>query len=44
VGNVLSLKDAATGDPIELGSSECCEDDQMKAGPSRSQQTGSKIL
>jgi hypothetical protein len=32
------------GDPIKLDSSGHCEDDQMRAGPLRSQQRGLKIL
>jgi hypothetical protein len=43
-GNVLSLKGAALGDPVELEVSGHCEDDQMRAGPLRSQWRGSKIL
>jgi hypothetical protein len=41
VGSVLSLKGAAT---VELDSGGCCEDDQMRASPLRSQWRGSKIL
>jgi hypothetical protein len=32
------------GDPVELDSGGCCEDDQMRAGPPKSQWRGPKIL
>jgi hypothetical protein len=32
-----SLRGAATGDPTDLDSSGCCENDQMRAGPLKSQ-------
>jgi hypothetical protein len=32
------------GDPVELDSGGHCEDDQMRAGPPRSQWRGLKIL
>jgi hypothetical protein len=44
LGNVLSLKGANTGNPIELDSGGFCEDDQMRAGTPRSQWRGTKIL
>jgi hypothetical protein len=48
VGNVLSFKGAATGGVLlsfdSGGHCEDCEDDQMSAGPLRSQWRGLKIL
>jgi hypothetical protein len=35
-----SLRGAAIGDPIELDSSGCRENDQMRAGPPKSQWRG----
>jgi hypothetical protein len=32
------------GDPIELDSGGCCEDNQIRSSPQRSQRRGSKIL
>jgi hypothetical protein len=32
------------GDPIKLDSGGCCEDDQMRANPPRSQRRGLKIF
>jgi hypothetical protein len=34
------LRGTTTGDPIELDSSGCCENDQMRAGPLKSQWRG----
>jgi hypothetical protein len=44
VGNILSLNGAAIEDPLELDNGGNCEDDQMRAGPTRTQWRGSKML